>query len=198
MSDAYKYIDLDYTYIDKETGLLHNLLDIKDEETLLFIESGIVSKRLQELYEEPIEIKGAESLFTIHKYLFQDIYAWAGEKRRVEISKEGKQFFPIDYFENALKYIDVLILEYRELPKEEKLILAQKLAEILDVVNELHPFREGNGRVQREFLRSLALEKDLILNLNPLNDLSVYQQYMKGTINADVDLLSKLIFRLIK
>ncbi len=76
-------------------------------------------------------------------------------------------------------------------------MLAEKLAEILDNVNYLHPFREGNGRAQREFLRLLALEKDLTLNLNPPDNASVYDQYMKGTIESDVHTLTVLIFELI-
>ncbi len=75
--------------------------------------------------------------------------------------------------------------------------LAQKLAELLDNVNFLHPFREGNGRAQREFIRALALDKRLLLNLNPPDDQSVYERYMQGTINGDVALLSDLIFELI-
>jgi cell filamentation protein len=71
------------------------------------------------------------------------------------------------------------------------------LAEILDNINYLHPFREGNGRTQREFLRLLALEKGLTLNLNPPDNKSVYEQYMKGTIESDVQTLRKLIFELI-
>jgi len=96
MSNSYKYIDPDYTYTDPKTGLLRNLQDITDPDVLLFVESGAVTKRLQELYENPIKIKGVDSLFKIHKHLFQDIYVWAGKKRIVEISKDGKQFFPIN------------------------------------------------------------------------------------------------------
>jgi len=71
------------------------------------------------------------------------------------------------------------------------------LAKILDNLNYLHPFREGNGRTQREFLRLLALEKGLILNLNPPDNKSVYEKYMKGTIESDVKTLTELIFELI-
>ena len=75
--------------------------------------------------------------------------------------------------------------------------MSEKLAEILDAVNYLHPFREGNGRTQREFLRLLALEKGLILNLNPPDNKVIYDQYMQGTVNSDVKSLAKLIFNLI-
>ena len=197
MYDDYKYLDPEFTYIDPKTGILKNLAGITDPDDLLFYESVVVTKRIQELYENPIKIKGIETLFEIHKHLFQDIYIWAGEKRKVEISKAGKQFFPTTHFENAFRYIDTLISEFKKLPNNDKLKIARKLAEILDAVNYLHPFREGNGRAQREFLRILAIEKNLILNLNPPNNKKIYEQYMNGTINSDIKVLTKLIFELI-
>lgn len=129
--------------------------------------------------------------------MFQDIYAWAGKRRIVEISKDGKQFFPTSQFDNAFRYIDQLIADFKKIPGENKNQLADKLAEILDNLNYLHPFREGNGRTQREFLRLLALEKGLTLNLNPPDNKSVYERYMKGTIESEVKTLAELIFELI-
>ena len=198
MPDSYKYIDLDYTYTDPETGVLRNLADISDPDVLLFFESGAVAKHIQELYENPIKIKGVDSLLSIHRQLFQDVYSWAGKRRKVEISKAGKQFFPTTHFDNAFRYIDTLISDYKNISKGDKQQIAEKLAEILDNVNYLHPFREGNGRAQREFLRLLALEKGLTLNLNPADNKNVYDKYMQGTINSDVKILSKLILDLIE
>ena len=198
MSDSYKYIDLDYIYTDPETGVLRNLADISDPDVLLFFESVAFAKRIQELYEKPIKIKGADSLLSIHRHLFQDVYSWAGKRRKVEISKAGKQFFPTSHFDNAFRFINTLISDYKNISKGDKQKIAEKLAEILDNVNYLHPFREGNGRAQREFLRLLALEKGLTLNLNPADIKNVYDQYMQGTINSDVKILSKLILDLIE
>lgn len=197
MPDSYRYIDPDYTYSDPQTGILRNLLGITDKDELIFVESSAVTKRLSELSEKPIKIKGIESLFEIHKHLFQDIYEWAGQKRKVEISKGGKLFFPTNHFDNALRYIDSLITQYKEISRNYKKQLAGKLAEILDNINYLHPFREGNGRAQREFLRLLALEKKLVLNLNPPDNNSIYERYMKGTIEGDITILSNLIYELI-
>ena len=197
MSKFYKYIDPEFTYIDPKSGLLMNLQDITDPDILLFVESGAVTKRLQELYEHPIKVKGIGSLFEIHRHLFQDIYVWAGKKRVVEISKDGKQFFLTSHFDNAFKYIDQLVAAFKKIPRDNKKVLAEKLAEILDNINYLHPFREGNGRTQREFLRMLALEKGLTLNLNPPDNKSVHERYMKGTIESDVTTLTELIFELI-
>lgn len=197
MSNSYKYIDTDYTYADPKSGILRNLEDISDPDVLLFVESAAVTKRLKELYESPIKITGIDSLFEIHRHLFQDIYVWAEKKRIVEISKDGKQFFPTSHFDNAFRYIDQLIAEFKKIPKDNKRKLAELLAEILDNVNYVHPFREGNGRTQREFLRLLALDKSLNLNLNPPNNKSVYERYMKGTIESDITTLTELIFELI-
>jgi cell filamentation protein len=197
MSNSYKYIDPDYTYTDPRTGVLRNLQNISDSEVLVFVESGAVTKRLNELYQNPIKIKGIDSLFEIHQHLFQDIYAWAGVKRNVEISKDGKQFFPTSHFDNAFRYIEQLVTAFKKMPKDDKRKLADKLGEILDNINYLHPFREGNGRAQREFLRLLALEKNLILNLNPPDNKNVYDRYMKGTIESDMATLTELIFELI-
>lgn len=83
MSKSYSYLDPDHTYIDLKTGVLRNLLSISDAQALHFVESGVVSKRLQELIEKPIKIQGIDTLFTIHKHLFQDVYAWAGQRRKV-------------------------------------------------------------------------------------------------------------------
>ena len=115
----------------------------------------------------------------------------------VEISKDGKQFFPTSHFGNAFRYIDQLIAEFKKIPNDNKKHLAVKLAEILDNINYLHPFREGNGRAQREFLRLVAWEKGLCLNLNPPDDATVYNRYMKGTIESDLKTLTELIFELI-
>jgi cell filamentation protein len=145
MSDSYKYIDPDFTYTDLRTGLLRNLQDISDPDVLLFVESGAVTKRLQELYEYPVKIKGIDSLFEIHKHLFQDIYVWADKKRTVEISKDGKQFFPTSDFDNAFRFIDRLISEFKKIPKDNKKLLSEKLAEISDNINYLHPFNLKNA-----------------------------------------------------
>ncbi len=198
MPDSCKYVDQDYIYTDPKTGILRNLADLTDPDDLLFFESGAVAKRIQELYEKPIKIKGVDSLLSIHRHLFQDVYSWAGKRRKVEISKAGKQFFPTTHFDNAFRFIDTLISDYRSISKGENLQIAAKLAEILDNVNYLHPFREGNGRAQREFLRLLALEKGLTLNLNPPDNKNVYDQYMQGTINSDIKTLTKLILDLIE
>ena len=194
MKGDYRYVDPDGIYTDPITKVLYNLVNITDHDALIFAETAATTKRANELRAKSISILDSSALFTIHQLLFQDIYAWAGKRRTVEISKGGKQFFPLSHFDNALNFIDSLLVEYKGIDGKDFNKLSQKLAEILDSVNYLHPFREGNGRTQREFIRLLALEKGLILNLNPPDNVDVYERYMNGTITGDVDALTKLIF----
>jgi cell filamentation protein len=197
MPNKYSYIDPKQVYTDPQTGILRNLAGITDHNTLTLVETGATTMRSKELQQNPLKIKKSATLFDIHKYLFQDIYQWAGQPRTVEISKGGKPFHPRKRFSNALAFIDTLISQYRSIDKSNKPQLARLLAEILDSINHLHPFREGNGRTQREFLRLLALEKGLTLNLNPPDNMDIYNRYMQGTINGDIEILQALISELI-
>ena len=190
----YRYVDPDHVYTDPETGVLRNKLNIRDHNALMFAEAAATAKRTNELRKRPIPVKDSRALFAIHRHMFQDIYEWAGERRTVEISKGGRQFFPRSHFDKALGYIDGLLGEYRRIDRNDKMRLAGKLAEILDNVNYMHPFREGNGRAQREFIRLLAAEKGWKLNLNPPDDIEIYRRYMDGTVNGDIKALTELLF----
>ncbi|MDR2592844.1 MAG: Fic family protein [Chitinispirillales bacterium] len=198
MRNDYEYIDPDHAYTDPQTGVLRNLADITDPSDLLFFESTAVIKRAKELELRPLTVHGAKTLLEIHRYLFQDVYHWAGQKRTVEISKQNKPFFLTAYFDNGFAYIDTLITEYRKITRTDKPKLAEQLAILLDNINHLHPFREGNGRTQREFIRLLALEKGYTLNLNPSDNIDVYERYMSGTIDGDVVGLAAMILELLK
>ena len=198
MSDGYRYIDSKFTYIDPVSGILRNLPNLTDESDLLFFESSAVAKRIEELHSNPIKIINSDTLVTIHHHLFQDVYDWAGKVRTVNISKDGKPFFDGERFHTGFRFIDSLITEYHALNPAQPKLIAYKLAEILDNINFLHPFREGNGRAQREFIRLLALEKGYQLNLNPPDNKNIYDRYMQGTIESDVNLLSDLIMELLK
>nr|AXS01259.1 filamentation induced by cAMP protein Fic [uncultured bacterium] len=75
MSNQYSYIDPDYVYSDPKTGVLRNLANVADFDTLILIESGAVTKRITELQANPIKIKDSSTLLDIHRHLFQDSVA---------------------------------------------------------------------------------------------------------------------------
>ena len=198
MRDDYSYLDPDYQYTDPKTGVLRNLHNISDHTMLNIVESGASTKRANELLEHPIKIKSTESLLKIHFCLFQDVYEWAGKLRTVEISKKGRQFFPSSKFNNGFSYIDTLVSDYRATENGDTQGLTYLLAVILDSVNYLHPFREGNGRTQREFIRLLALEKGYFINLNPPDNPDIFERYMTGTIDSDIPKLQALLLELME
>jgi cell filamentation protein len=198
MRDDYSYHDPDYQYTDSKTGVLRNLHSINDRDMLNLVESGASTKRANELLEYPIKIKGTETLLEIHRCLFQDIYEWAGKLRTVEISKSGRQFFPSNKFEKGFAHINTLIADYVATANDDSTRLSNLLSIILDSVNYLHPFREGNGRTQREFIRLLALEKGYLMNLNPPDNSDIFERYMTGTIDGDIPKLQALMLELME
>jgi cell filamentation protein len=198
VANGYNYIDPDNLYTDKQSGVLRNKLGIKDGRLLAVTESLETAKRLEELERTPVVISSSAALLSIHYHLFQNLYDWAGKLRKVNISKGGKPFFPLQSFDKGFKYLDSLVEKCLATPSTDKKQISGLLAEILDTTNYLHPFREGNGRTQREFLRALALQKGYRLNLNPPNDPEVYEKYMRGTIEGDISLLNSLISLVMK
>ena len=198
MRNDYSYDDHDYQYTDPKTGILRNLQNITDRDMLNLIESGASTKRANELLENPIKIENTKAIFEIHHCLFQDIYEWAGIPRTVEISKKGRQFYPSADFHKGFAHIDSLVKDYLKTDNNDISNLSKILAIILDSLNYLHPFREGNGRAQREFIRLLALEKGYLINLNPPDNPDIYERYMTGTIDGDIEKLKALIFELME
>lgn len=110
------------------------------------------------LFLSPIEVHSVSDILQIHKVLFGEIYDWAGAYRRVNISKSGHAFMPIQSFGTAEEYLNRLIRHYIE-EASSRSEICKSLADILDNLNYFHPFRDGNGRTQREVIRSLALMK---------------------------------------
>ena len=145
--------DVEYCYPD--SNVLKNKLNITNAEDLAVAEREITSIKLAYAKQNIIEGDFDFShLRKIHKFLFEDIYEWAGEYRHVNISK-GNQFC---LCQNLEAYADTI---FACLKKDNYLKncdnVPERLAYYLSEINVLHPFREGNGRAQRLFIEYLAL-----------------------------------------
>lgn len=145
-------------YCYPNSDVLINKLNIKNEKSFAKAEIKLTYIRVQEL-EKNNPIKGDfdfEHLKRIHHYIFQDIYEWAGKERTVEIGK-GNLFCLTTYIPTFAESIFKKYFNqcYENRNDKEKFIAA--LAENYGDLNALHPFREGNGRAQREFARELCL-----------------------------------------
>lgn len=124
---------------------LKNKLNITDFTELARMEEKISKKKAVELFEngylDNYKAGSFEMLAAIHKYLFGEIYEFAGKVRNVNIAKGNFRFAPIIYIEEALKNID-------KMPQSTFDEIIEKYVEM----NVAHPFREGNGRSTRIWL----------------------------------------------
>lgn len=133
--------------------MLENKLGITSAPELAEAEERISKKKAVELFEngmlDKLEAGKFVSLKAIHKYLFEDIYSFAGEMRTVNISKDNFRFAPLMYLEAALANID-------KMPQSTFDEIIEKYVEM----NIAHPFREGNGRSTRIWLDCI-LKKEI-------------------------------------
>jgi cell filamentation protein len=98
-------------------------------------------------------------LQAIHRRIFEKVYPWAGELRRVNISRPASYPFTlIPFLQKNLDEIFAKLASEGHLQSLAAAAFADRAAVYLGALNTLHPFREGNGRTQREFIRELALE----------------------------------------
>ena len=132
---------------------LENKLNITDSAELAREEERISKKKAVELYDkgllDGLEAGKFSALAFIHKYLFEEIYDFAGIIRDVNIAKGGFRFAPVMYLDGALEHVS-------DMPQSTFDEIVEKYVEM----NICHPFREGNGRATRIWL-DLILKKEL-------------------------------------
>lgn len=194
--EGYKYIDPNNQYTYPDSTVLVNKQNITNIEEAYRNEHLFVTRRLADLRLEPIHVYSMSDILAIHNYLFQDVYAWAGQYRKVNISKSGNPFMPIQSFNTAETHMNNLIHFYHQTANSKDEIIMH-LSEILDNLNYFHPFREGNGRTQREVIRSLALSKGYSAQIRVEQDDEVYNLYMDGTVHEDLGKLKELLIRIL-
>lgn len=161
--------------------VITNKLGITDSPTLAREEERISKKAAAKLFEQNLLNNMSSGTWTtlqdIHKVLFQDIYAFAGELRTVNISKGNFRFVPVMYLAEAVKTIE-------RMPQDSFDEIVEKYVEM----NVAHPFREGNGRSMRLWLDHMLcvelqktidwsqIDKEKYLSAmerSPVNDLEI-------------------------
>ncbi len=143
--------------------VLENKLGITNSSELAREEERLSKKRALELFEtqrfNAMEAGTFKALKEIHKYLFQDVYDFAGELRTVNIAKGNFRFAPVMYLQAALENIE-------KMPQSTFDEIIEKYVEM----NIAHPFREGNGRSTRIWLDLiLKTELNLVVDWNKID-----------------------------
>ena len=178
--------DFQDPYIDQSSGCFRNLLGIKDSEELSKAETALVLNRCYELGCASFD-KAADKTFDfehlkdIHKHLFQDVYDWAGQVRHVNLAKGETHFLPHLLIERGAYSIFSELKEQNYLKGLAPDDFSNNAGYYLGEINHIHPFREGNGRTQREFINHLAHNNGYHIEWKNVSQ----KQMIEASIEAD-------------
>ena len=162
MDELYEARNSIYCY--PNSNVLINKLDLKNAKRLEKAEKMIVLAKLYDLRQGKIKGNFDKAHFiSIHKYLFEDLYPFAGEFRKENIAKDSFSFAEWEFIESELDRLLIKLKEENYLNGLKQEDMAKRLSFYMSELNVLHPFREGNGRVIREFIRELAFKNEYII-----------------------------------
>ena len=137
--------------------MLINKFDERDYDRLHQLEYAATLRRLAELQLRPISGRfDLDHLQAIHRHVFQDVYAWAGELRQINLAKGGSVFTDGRQLEGEGARVFGALAAEKHLRGLQKAAFVERLAVYYGAINTLHPFREGNGRATQTFLQQLA------------------------------------------
>ena len=138
------------------TNCLINKFNIQNERQLAFVESRIVIGKTEELLKNPIPGKYDFTHYkSIHRFLFEDIYEWAGMVRTIDMSKKGTRFTRASRIVESAERIFGRLNHMDNFVGLETEEFLNEITDFYCSTNMLHPFSEGNGRTQRAFLQQL-------------------------------------------
>jgi len=181
--DVYTTVQSVYCYHD--TNILINLLGIKEHELLKKAEEEFTTIKLVELAINPIKGRFTTAhLMKIHKFIFEDVYPFAGKIRREDIFKGKTRFTQNEMIKSELDRILTTLHADKLLKGLSKDAFANKLAYYMAELNVIHPFREGNGRATREFIRVLAMHNGYILNWANVNKVEILESTIDSVFDA--------------
>ena len=187
----------DDVYCIPGTAVLKNKAGITNQDLLDEYEADFTAIRILELAQAPVEGDfDLTHLCKIHEYLFQDVYEWAGEIRSVDIIRGESRFCNVRQIQSYSNTVFNALADENYLNNLESTVLASRLAHYLSEINAIHPFREGNGRVQRLFISQLAEQAGYTLDYSALGQEEIYS-VMQSSFLGNEKPLADLILRII-
>lgn len=152
--DVYSVYGSKYCY--SGTNVLRNRLNIRDASYLRKLDADISTVKQLHLMNEPVKGRfTANHLCRIHRFLFEDIYPFAGHFRREDIMKGQTRFQGFGQIASELSALLTKLKAENYLHGLDRKSLIERSAYYFAELNYIHPFREGNGRAIREFMRQL-------------------------------------------
>lgn len=187
--------DTVYCYLD--TNVLINKLNIHDSALLHDAERDITARRLMQLQKKPIVGNfDYDHLKQIHHFLFMDIYSWAGEERKVDIAKT-QMFCNVKFLQPMAQEIFGKLSNENYLQGLTRVAFIERLTWFFSEVNALHPFREGNGRTQREFFRELGDAAGHSIDYSDVTENEVVQASMDSFLK-NYSSMERLFYKAVK
>jgi cell filamentation protein len=148
------------------TNILRNRLEIRDQSALDEAESGLVSVRA--IAGLPNGRFSLTHYRACHRWLFGDVYGWAGQYRRVRLAKGESVFCFPEHIDSQMRALFGALRAGQYLGQTRRKAFVKRAAWFWSEINAIHPFREGNGRTQTLFLANLALAGGWYLDLTRL------------------------------
>jgi cell filamentation protein len=187
----------DDVYCIPGTAVLKNNAGITNQDLLDEYEADFTAIRILELAHTPVEGSfDLAHLCKIHAYLFQDVYEWAGEIRSVDIIRGDSRFCNVRQIQSYSNTVFSELASENYLIGLEPKVFARRLAHYLSEINAIHPFREGNGRVQRLFISQLAEQSGYSLDYSSLNQTEIYP-VMQASFLGNEEPLAELILKIV-
>lgn len=144
-------------YFYTDTGALRNKADIRNPIELEILERRVTAERAREGLPENSKKPTYEGFRAIHRHLFQDLYGWAGQERTYTTGRnENLPFARPEFITSCMEDQFKKVKEQNYLKDLSKDEFANSAAAIVNEINAIHPFIDGNGRVQRHWLRLTA------------------------------------------
>ena len=163
------------------TSCLINKLGIKDDKKLKEFEAAITLAKASEFEKEPFcSTFDVTHYKAIHKYLFEDIYDWAGEYRTINMSKKGTSFADADKIPELMKACFKRLKTNNYFKDSNFDDFVENIVDFYQVTNMIHPFREGNGRTQRLFITQLIRKNNYDIDFSEIDS----DELMIATIQA--------------
>ena len=197
-------------YCYNESNVLINKLNIHDQKTLDKAERNITALMLMKLQLNPIpnpkELFSVEYFINLHKQVFEYIYSFAGTIRKENMVKGNTPFCRPDFiYKYLVMLFDKIFDDVKKIKTKDDIV--NFLSYYYSELNIIHPFREGNGRIMREYLRQLVIFINQYLDLDYELDFSnvtdedkdnLINGSITSAMNGDLELLNKFFDSVLK
>ncbi len=192
--DVYTTVQSIYCYPD--SNVLKNKLNIREKDELKQAEEEITALKQYMLLESPIKGRFTKTqLMKIHRFLFEDIYPFAGHIRREQISKGETMFYPPHLIQQELDKVFAKLRGDNMLHETDRERQIEHLSYIMSELNIIHPFREGNGRSIRELIRCMALHYGFSLDWSLIDRDTMLEAAVRSVVDdmAFCEIIAKCV-----